>query len=104
MASHCGGLSLNPGQVMSDLWWADFLRLLLVPLPITALHIIIIIIIIIITRQILADVPSGLSLTPSQETKKERSQFISLNSLSLEWGLTQVMCKPTAYTDTNRRV
>jgi hypothetical protein len=67
---------------MWDLWWTKwhwgrFLQVLRFPLPIlippTAGHIIIIIIIIIrgagTIEQLVADVPSGLSLTPSQGKK-----------------------------------
>jgi hypothetical protein len=72
---HCGGPGPSPGQVILILWWgARFLRVLrfslTILIPPTAPHSSSI-----IrgwyNRAIVADVPSGLSLTPPEEIKKK---------------------------------
>jgi hypothetical protein len=93
-ASHCGGRDSSPGQSMWDLWWTKwhwgrFSLSTWVPLPIlippTAPHSSSVSSGAGTVGQIGAQVPSGLSLTPSQETKKKKVQ-----SPDKDWQHTQM--------------
>jgi hypothetical protein len=96
LASHRSGPGSNPGQVMWDLWWTNwhwgrvFPSSLVSPANSHSTDCSTLIIChsgLVQQAQLVADVLSGLSLTPPQETKK-KVQKIIIETLLRRWNMS----------------